>query len=222
MTPTMQILTENLGRLGANDREFAASLIASVNARTSRGIAPSEKQALWLDRLAARAMGAQQKPTTTAAIGSMDRLIAMFDKAKQHLKWPAIVFAVEGIGSFRLSVAGERARVPGSINVTEAQKNGDEGRVWFGRINRDGTFEAARKVDVPAALVDGLREFAADPAGYARRSANLTGRCCFCNQGLTDERSTTVGYGPTCAAHYGLPWGERAGEFASAADAAKF
>ena len=36
----------------------------------------------------------------------------------------------------------------------------------------------------------------------------LTGRCVFCSRKLTDERSIEVGYGQTCAAREGLPWGE--------------
>ncbi len=30
----------------------------------------------------------------------------------------------------------------------------------------------------------------------------------LCGLDLTDERSTSAGYGPICAGKYGLPWGE--------------
>jgi hypothetical protein len=30
----------------------------------------------------------------------------------------------------------------------------------------------------------------------------------FCRLTLTDARSTAVGYGQTCAGHWGMPWGE--------------
>lgn len=36
---------------------------------------------------------------------------------------------------------------------------------------------------------------------------HLYGECCYCARDLTDERSIEVGYGPVCAAKYGLPWG---------------
>src|SRR4051794_7329117 len=49
------------------------------------------------------------------------------------------------------------------------------------------------------------------PAGFAREHGRLTGRCCFCNQALCDERSTAAGYGETCARHFSLPWGEKEG-----------
>ena len=54
-----------------------------------------------------------------------------------------------------------------------------------------------------------LREFADDPARVAGEHGRLTGNCCFCHHTLEDARSTAVGYGPVCASHYGLPWGER-------------
>lgn len=36
----------------------------------------------------------------------------------------------------------------------------------------------------------------------------MTGKCCFCNSPLIDQKSTDVGYGPVCAKHYGLPHGK--------------
>src|SRR6185436_1560785 len=37
---------------------------------------------------------------------------------------------------------------------------------------------------------------------------HTTGNCSFCARDLTDPRSTSVGYGPICAQHFGLPWGD--------------
>lgn len=45
-------------------------------------------------------------------------------------------------------------------------------------------------------------------AEQAARFGAVTGSCIFCMRTLTDERSITVGYGPICADHNGLPWGE--------------
>jgi hypothetical protein len=52
-------------------------------------------------------------------------------------------------------------------------------------------------------------ELAQHPAETAAKNGKLTGNCCFCTSALTDKRSTEVGYGPTCAANYGLPWGSK-------------
>lgn len=46
-------------------------------------------------------------------------------------------------------------------------------------------------------------------AEEAARFGHLTGTCVYCQRRLTDERSIRVGYGPTCATNYGLPWGEQ-------------
>lgn len=35
----------------------------------------------------------------------------------------------------------------------------------------------------------------------------LVGRCCFCSHAIDTPESTQAGYGPVCAAKYGLPWG---------------
>jgi hypothetical protein len=41
----------------------------------------------------------------------------------------------------------------------------------------------------------------------AHEFGDLYGECCFCGLALTDERSISAGYGPTCASKHGLPWG---------------
>jgi len=45
-------------------------------------------------------------------------------------------------------------------------------------------------------------------AEQAAKFGRLWGSCVFCSRMLTDERSVAVGYGPVCAEHNGLPWGE--------------
>lgn len=96
--------------------------------------------------------------------------------------------------------------MPGSINVAQEYKGG----FWYGRIHRDGNFEPCQRIEQPTSLVPALKAFAADPARVAAEHGKLTGKCCFCNSALTDPRSTAVGYGKTCASHFGLPWGAKA------------
>ena len=62
--------------------------------------------------------------------------------------------------------------------------------------------------DTQTAVANALIALANDPAKAASDYGHLTGTCCFCNRGLTDERSVSVGYGPICAQHFGLPWGD--------------
>lgn len=183
-----------------NSAEFATSLVARFDDWGNL----SDKQWHWVGELTKRA---SQPQKAKVQVGDLSALLALFDKAKQHLKRPAIVLSVEGMDKFvRLSVAGPQAKVPGSINVATAEPFG-EGR-WFGRITREGEFAPSRE-EAPPALVPALTRFACDPVVEAKRHAKLTGLCCFCNRQLTDERSTDVGYGPICAGHYGLPWGSK-------------
>jgi hypothetical protein len=102
-----------------------------------------------------------------------------------------------------ISQAGDRAKFPGSLNVTDGRPFGMN--VWYGRIYQDGAFEPSRASS--DTVLDFLKKFAADPVETAARYGRRTGNCCFCNRPLSDERSTTVGYGPICAETWSLPWG---------------
>ena len=50
-----------------------------------------------------------------------------------------------------------------------------------------------------------------DPITAASLWGKTIGSCCFCGRELTDERSTSMGYGPICAERWGLPWGDVTG-----------
>jgi hypothetical protein len=140
-------------------------------------------------------------------IGSLDGILQLFNLAANHLKFPAVVLNVPGYADgVRVSRAGQRAKLPGTLNVTNGAKDDSEyGRTWFGRVTLDGQFSPSR--DATPAIAEALKAFAADPAKVASEYGRLTGICCFCRKALTDERSTAVGYGKICAGHYGLPWG---------------
>lgn len=185
----------NSHNLSNEDETFAFDLMASV---MTRGAA-SDKQAYWLKVLAERAT----TPKAPApSVGDMSGVYALFETAKASgLKFPKIV-AASPVGEIKLSVAGPKAKAPGSINVTDTRPFGEN--TWYGRILKDGTFEGRT---APAELVDYLKAFAANPAEQAALHGKRTGCCCFCAKELTDARSIEVGYGPTCADNYGLPWG---------------
>ena len=147
---------------------------------------------------------APRAPRATETVGDLSRIIAMFDRARTHLRRPAIV-----LDGFRVNIAGARAQEPGSLTVTAPERDdaSQYGRAWYGRVTRAGEWMPSR--DAPEGLGAKLRAFAADPAGVAAEYGRLHGACCFCRRALRDERSTAVGYGPDCADHYGLPWGAR-------------
>jgi len=186
-----KLATDTLG----NSADFARSLVQRFR---TRGL--SDKQLHWVFKLAAPAVRREVEINNFAAIA------ALFVIAGQKLKFPKIVFAAADGGKIQLAKAGDRAKFPGTINVTDGGRYGDN--QWFGRIHRDGKFEAGR--DATDAITEVLQQFAADPAGYAAKYGRTTGNCCFCQKTLTDAKSTGVGYGPVCAKNYGLAWGKAA------------
>lgn len=54
--------------------------------------------------------------------------------------------------------------------------------------------------------------FQIDPVKFARGYGKAFGNCMFCRKALSDPQSVAVGYGPTCAATYGLPHGDMSPE----------
>jgi len=193
-----EILEANFAKLSERDQEFAQSLLTSI--KRYNGI--SSKQEYWLRQLAERSTA---KPAEKVKI-DLKSINALFDKAAANLKHPSIVIA-DDEQSYRLSVASDRASVPGSINVTSLGSFSE--RQWYGRIHPStGVFQPSGRGKQPAGLVSALEAFAADPAGVAAVYGRKTGSCCFCSRELTDGRSIEVGYGPVCADRYGLSWGE--------------
>lgn len=205
---TMQMirsLSAALPLLNEADRRFASSLLdgAAKHAGTF-----TDKQAFWVNKLIARASTGGVDPTVTETVGDLAGVYGLFATAKAHLKFPAIVLGYtrgHEQRELRISVSTERSSTPGWLQV----KDDDDG-TWYGRISPAGVFEHSRRNAPPSGLNHVLTAFAADPAKVASEHGHLTGKCCFCNKKLTDERSTAVGYGKTCADHFGMPWGAKA------------
>lgn len=206
---SIQQLEAALPAMSAKSREFAQSLINQAARRPL-----SDKQMYWVNKLAHEAVA----PKPVVDVGELTGIIALFDRARQSLKTPAVVLNVPELahlnegGGIRISVASERAKFPGSLNVTALDRTilGDYGpsRAWYGRVHTDGRFECSgRAANDVVAIAGKLAAFAADPAGVAAEYGRLTGCCCFCNRPLKDERSTAVGYGKVCATRFGLAWG---------------
>ena len=127
----------------------------------------------------------------------------LMQTAKQHINWPKIRLQA-GEQRIQLSIAGAASSRPDSINITDGAPYGSN--KWFGRIEVDGKFTAARNAN-NAKIQDVLEIFAENPTGYAKIYGNHTGNCMFCGRELTDPQSVAVGYGPICADHFGLPHG---------------
>lgn len=191
-------LTSLLPQLSTSDKEFALDLIHWFHKKGNLSV----RQAPWVGKLIERATTPKPEPVKID-VGEFAAVIALFQKAKEHLKYPKIVLQCAGL-PITLSLAGQASKVPGSINIAGEGKYPN--RVWYGRVLADGKWNVANGVtpEMQQALIDLLKEFGADPAGVAKKYGQLTGNCCFCNSPLHDVRSTAAGFGPVCAKNYGL------------------
>lgn len=197
---TIQKLTDNVSKLSPRDQNFATSLIRAYNKKGSL----SPKQEPWVQTLIDRAEGTTQ-PQKTEQVGSMSGLIDIFTKAKKHLKYPGITLQVKE-QVVRMSM-GLRGKGAGQLNVTDGKPFGENR--WYGRVSVEGTWTQGRQYPETPEVRQLLLDMSSNPVATAQAHGRLTGKCCFCNHGLKDEKSTSVGYGPTCAEHFGLPWGNK-------------
>ena len=166
---------------------------------------------LWVGKPLARATEPQPERPASTQVAAMRALVELLETAGEHLKRPAVIVrARDAFGydrDIRLNIAGQSAKVPGSINVCSAGGVYDE-RVWYGRVTRNGWFWRNLKVErlTLTAVAQALTAMASDPAKAAEAYGHLTGLCCFCTTALRDPHSKQVGYDPVCATHFGLPW----------------
>ena len=187
MTPNV----EGIRKLTSTN-SFALSLVKQFEARGTLSMAQWE----WVEKL--------QQPAPEFMSLDADSIYKMVESTAERRKYPRIKVSVED-RPLSLSRAGDRAKFPGSINVTDGKRYGDN--VWYGRI-KDGQWEPSRKCETW--ITEWLLKFATNPASVAAEYGKMTGFCCFCNKSLTDDRSISVGYGPVCADSWALPWGEKA------------
>ncbi len=155
----------------------------------------SEKQHAWVQRLIDQA---------TAAPLNVQGISTLFTNAiNAGLKTPKIRLSAAG-NKIVLSRAGSRSKNPGVIYITDGVYQGS----YYGKITLDGEVFLARDSNhFTSELNAVLTALSNDPAGTAAAYGRLTGNCCFCSRELSDERSTSVGYGPICAERFGLAWG---------------
>lgn len=113
--------------------------------------------------------------------------------------------AGDGRDEIMLRVA-EGGQSPGSVVINSPGPRGTNQK-FYGRISTEGVFIPGR--DATVEVVEFLHRMAADPVKAVSLSGVMTGRCCFCRTRLTDEDrgSVALGYGPVCAANWGLPHG---------------
>ncbi len=179
ISQVVDYLKAHTDQLKAEDRSFAYSLLGAWE-RGSLTI----KQVTWVRKLADRI---QRPGVETTDLGDVSGLIALFDKAKAAgIQWPKLRTITSDGTVLTIRIAGEKSQHQGQLMVTSGQR--DE-RVYYGRVDRDGTFHPSRQ-PTPTQLAE------AGPALIA-----------MARDPPKAERSLWVGYGPVCAEKWALPWG---------------
>lgn len=196
--------------LSDKDIDFMSSLNAQLGKKGSL----SDKQWPWVVTLMERAHKKQfpeqyEAPKVeTVTTGAMHGLIRLFKKAAPKLKYPAILLATSSGTAIRLYLAGPNSKTPGFVQIVRK-----DDKEWLGRVSPEGEWEMSREAkydsELAAEVNEILLQMSVDPAKTAAAYGHATGRCCFCQLPLKDERSVTVGYGKVCAENYSLPWGEK-------------
>jgi hypothetical protein len=198
----LEVLVERLhqGMIPQKDLEFADSLIK----QSMKGL--SEKQWYWVKKLGEKpkpTVDTTPKPHATFAVGE---LVEMFNVAAMKLKHPGFVMAVSDddgvVGEVKISRSGIGAKYPGTIwmNVHDTS---------MAYMKPDGEFFFTKRVpdNLKDPLEDLMYALTEKPQQTVSSHGHKTGKCCFCNSPLTDEKSTAAGFGPTCAKNWNLPWG---------------
>lgn len=88
-------------------------------------------------------------------------LLAFFDNAAASVKFPKVKFK-----DVVLSRKGARAKVPGSVHVTDHGSYPDN--KWYGMIDLDGKYTPTRKATPE--VVELVEKFNADPEGFLSNS----------------------------------------------------
>lgn len=137
------------------------------------------------------------------------KLFELFDKARQHLKYPSLIFsyhtdeALFDINNIKLGLGTD----PNTIWVSNGFARGNPKNILYGKFPRfyNGFVPYHnRSVDI----ISILEQLCEDPIKFGSMKGQKFRHCCFCNTELTSKESLFVGYGPICADNWGLPWGE--------------
>lgn len=197
-----------MSELNDKDREFADSLINGKYGFHKRNGKLSSKQTHWIGVFINKALGFDPTPAVES-VGSLSGLIDLFNTAKGHKKYPKITLEING-ETLRLTLAGDKAKHPGTINITDGGSWGDN--KFFGRVNKEGKWSPSKIVSEKQreTIARLLQSLAHDPQKVAMTFGKHTDHCCFCMKQLDTKESKHAGYGPVCAGKWGLPWGDTA------------
>jgi hypothetical protein len=195
-------------------RNYAEALV-----RWSRPMTPRQQNVAEEQSAVAEANSVQREEAINANL-MVARIVQLFAAAsRSNLTRPSIRLR-NGEWRIRIYPAPRHGRHPGDFYVRAASNT--TRNLYCGRIRGAGDEIISRpsrpvedagrffaSSECPLGVIQALREFAENPLGVASAYGRAEGHCCFCGRGLTDGRSVAMGYGPVCAEHFGLAWGDQ-------------
>lgn len=132
-----------------------------------------------------------QRAVVAANAPSVDvsKLVAAFQEAATHLKWPKMQ-----LGGFTISRAGADSRNPGALYFKT------DNAVYLGKV-MNGVFSRSKDCDdsQQARIVTVCN----DPMAAAIAYGKEFGICACCGRELTNPESIAKGIGPICATRFG-------------------
>jgi hypothetical protein len=197
--PHGQTIIDGFLNIPTGKHDFALSLLQQ--AAKPKGL--SEKQEYWFAKLAEMAVGSPPaQPEGVQTCGELTAIMDIFATAGKHLKRPKVSLAIGDGRKVRLWPAPQDGKNAGHLYI---KLDGE----YCGKVTPSGTFLPFKLDDADIDQIsDLLAAFADDPAGFATVHGQKTGNCCFCSTQIKTKESLAVGYGPDCADHFGLPWGD--------------
>jgi len=196
-----QVLQEalNEGCVDAKSVSFVSSLL---EARKKYG-SWTQKQDFWARVKYADALGLTapytfvQKNRDLTGYGP---ILEQMQKAGTSLQDPKIHLLMSDGQPLTLSLN----KVQGKVVLTNG-KHGYDSK-WYGYVVQGGDLIVSNKIDPDrkAKVIALMKSYLKDPVGTVASYGSATGTCSFCHKTLTDPQSVAAGFGPVCAAKYGL------------------
>ncbi len=123
-----------------------------------------------------------------------EQLFTLFNRAAEHLRYPAINL---------VSKEGRRIRIYRATKGYIAIKVDGE---YVGKLV---SADAPILLYSAKELLPEIDTLMSNPISESALQGREYGRCCFCNRELDNEGSIQHGYGPICAEKWGLPWSDK-------------
>lgn len=186
----LQELVED-SSMSSRDTEFANSLIGQFLDNRSLSV----RQWTCVDDVVAR------YTTAEPIYGDFDAVHVMFRLASDKLKKPKIRLLSDAGVFVQLNFDNESRKVL----IFRDGWQGHGKRKFIGWI-KDNVIVPYKADSLDDDIKMVIQEFALNPEQVSKAMAHKLGACVYCGRRLSDPISKKVGFGKTCASHYGLKW----------------